>query len=172
MDLNPYVGTLGRELLDAIEIDNDVPSALIDRLTATMESAIRLTLLETLSAAAAEITSDLAPGSVQVRLRGRDPHFVVTSPQAHQPAVQLPPRVVALADGAPASVTGPSVRMNVRLPEQLKAAIEDAAGSEGRSLNAWMVRAASQALQCPGREHSSTPHGAPGPQAMSSPTFR
>ena len=35
-------------------------------------------LLEALSDAAGEITRELAPGSVEVRLRGRDPEFVVT----------------------------------------------------------------------------------------------
>ncbi|MFV2083259.1 hypothetical protein [Micromonospora sp. LOL_021] len=38
-----------------------------------------MTLLDALSAAADEITRDLAPGSVELRLRGRDPHFVVTA---------------------------------------------------------------------------------------------
>ena len=41
-----------------------------------------MTLLEALSAAADEISRDLAPGSVELRLRGRDPNFVVTSPPA------------------------------------------------------------------------------------------
>ena len=41
-----------------------------------------MTLLDALSAAADEITRDLAPGSVELRLRGRDPDFVVTPPPA------------------------------------------------------------------------------------------
>jgi len=44
-------------------------------------------LLDGLSAAADEITRELAPGSVEVRLRGRDPNFVVTTP--HLEAVGL-----------------------------------------------------------------------------------
>ena len=34
----------------------------------------------------------------------------------------------------------------MRLPEQLKAAVEEAAAKEGRSVNAWLVRAASAAV--------------------------
>ena len=49
--------------------------ALADRLTAPLDSAIRLALLEALSDAAEEITRELAPASVDVRLRGRDPKF-------------------------------------------------------------------------------------------------
>ncbi|MBP2327953.1 hypothetical protein JOF56_008338 [Kibdelosporangium banguiense] len=141
MDLSPYVDSLGRELLTVAENSGD--SALIERLTVAMESAIRLTLLEALSAAADEITSDLAPGSVQVRLRGRDPNFIVTPAQAEQPVESAAPvdnAVTGLEDG-------PAVRINVRLPEPLKAAIEEAAGKEGRSLNAWLVRAAATMLQ-------------------------
>ena len=48
--------------------------------SAPLESSTRLVLLDALAAAAGEITLDLAPGSVEVRLRGRDPEFVVTSP--------------------------------------------------------------------------------------------
>ena len=35
----------------------------------------------------------------------------------------------------------------MRLPEALKAQIEEAAAKEGRSVNAWLVRAASAGLQ-------------------------
>ena len=41
--------------------------------------AIRLALLEALTAAAEELTSELAPQSVEVRLRGRDPEFIVSA---------------------------------------------------------------------------------------------
>ncbi|WP_232533727.1 hypothetical protein [Plantactinospora sp. KBS50] len=33
------------------------------------------------------------------------------------------------------------------MPEQLKAAVEEAAAQEGRSVNAWLVRAAAAAVQ-------------------------
>src|SRR6185312_677044 len=85
MDLTPYVASLGRELLTAVESGGEEAGAVVERLTASMESAIRLALLEALSAAADEITRDLAPGSVQVRLRGRDPEFVVTPPASDRP---------------------------------------------------------------------------------------
>jgi hypothetical protein len=159
MDLSPYVVSLGRELLTAVETGGGDTSALIERLTVSMESAIRLTLLEALSAAADEITRDLAPDSVQVQLRGRDPNFVVTSRQVEQPP-ETPDRVAAPADDATVGFEdGPAVRINVRLPEQLKAAIEEAAGREGRSLNAWLVRAASTALQAPDRDNGSDQRG-------------
>ncbi|MGZ3148044.1 YlcI/YnfO family protein [Lentzea chajnantorensis] len=147
MDLTPYVASLGRELLTAAEMGSGEDSALVERLTVSMESAIRLALLEALSAAADEITADLAPDSVQVLLRGRDPRFVVTrrAPEP-QPAEVAPEPAPAPAEDASGYEDGATVRINVRLPEQLKAAIDEAAAKEGRSVNAWLVRAATAQL--------------------------
>ncbi|MBC6445766.1 ribbon-helix-helix protein, CopG family [Actinokineospora xionganensis] len=165
MDLTPYVDSLGRELLTVAETGGGDTSALVERLTVSMESAIRLTLLEALSAAADEITRDLAPGSVQVRLRGRDPNFVVTAGQVEQPVEDDSDRGAAPVEDAVAGFDdGPATRINVRLPEQLKAAIEEAAGREGRSVNAWLVRAASTALQAPERDLGSDRRGKRGAQ--------
>ncbi|MFD4639502.1 ribbon-helix-helix protein, CopG family [Lentzea sp. NPDC058436] len=154
MDLTPYVASLGRELLTAVETGGDEANALVERLTVTMESAIRLALLEALSAAADEITADLAPDSVQVLLRGRDPKFVVTR-RAPEPAAATPEPAPAppAEDVAAGYEDGTTVRINVRLPEPLKAAIDEAAAKEGRSANAWLVRAASAQLN-PKREQT------------------
>ncbi|GAA0718186.1 ribbon-helix-helix protein, CopG family [Dactylosporangium roseum] len=164
MDLTPYVASLGRELLTAVETGGD-DTALIERLTVSMESAIRLALLEALSAAADEITRELAPGSVQVRLRGRDPEFVVTPHQVEQPRHDTTDRgAVPPDDAATGFEDGATTRINVRLPEQLKAAVEEAAGKEGRSVNAWLVRAASTALRAAERDRGSDRRGKPNAQ--------
>src|SRR6266545_3868807 len=84
MDLTSYVDNLRRELAVAAEAGGEDARALAERLTAPLDAAARLALLEALSAAADEITRDLAPGSVEVRLRGRDPEFVVTAPPADE----------------------------------------------------------------------------------------
>jgi hypothetical protein len=137
----------------------------VERLTASMESAIRLTLLEAISAAADEITRDLAPGSVQVTLRGRDPQLVVTPPPADQPAAGIPVSATAPLDDAVTGLEdGPAVRVNLRLPDQLKAAFEEAAGREGRSLNAWLVRAGSAALRSADRDLGTDRGGSTGSQ--------
>src|SRR5262249_57466849 len=81
MELEPYVETLRQELAAAAEMAGTEARELAERLATPLESAARLALLEALSAAADEITRDLAPGSVHVRLRGREPSFVVTPAQ-------------------------------------------------------------------------------------------
>ncbi|OLR93286.1 YlcI/YnfO family protein [Actinokineospora bangkokensis] len=151
MDLTTYVSTLGREFATLAEAGGDEARELVERLTGSLESAIRMTLLEALSAAADEITRDLAPGSVELRLRGRDPGFVVTpaAPAPFDAAEEHPWPAVEADEVAPIPEDGPAARINVRLPEQLKAAVEEAAAKEGRSVNAWLVRAAVTALQRP-----------------------
>jgi hypothetical protein len=117
--------------------------------------------LDALAAAAQEITCELAPGSVEVRLRGRDPEFVVTTPT--EPAGD------DLADGAAATAVdlsaaagtfvgdeGGMARINLRMPDHLKSRIDRAAAGQGLSVNAWLVRAAAAALE------RTDPSGRPG----------
>ncbi|EHR61400.1 Arc family DNA-binding protein [Saccharomonospora cyanea] len=163
MDLTSYVSNLGREFATLAETGGEEARALVERLTGSLESAIRMTLLDALSAAADEITRDLAPGSVELRLRGRDPSFVVTPPPA-EPFDVADEDAAATVDNAPDSdlliaEEGPTARINVRMPEQLKTAIEEAATREGRSVNAWLVRAAAAALQQSAREQRPEPRG-------------
>src|SRR5882672_3270640 len=101
MNLTPYVDNLRRELAVAAEAGGEDARALAERLTASLESAARLSLLEALSAAADEITRDLAPGSVEVRLRGRDPEFVVTPPPDADEAPPVSSLRSALASAVP-----------------------------------------------------------------------
>ncbi|WP_327129590.1 YlcI/YnfO family protein [Streptomyces sp. NBC_01727] len=151
MELSSYVSNLGREFATLAETGGEEARALVERLSGPLESAIRMALLDALSAAADEITRDLAPGSVELRLRRRDPVFVVTSPSAEPfqlAAEDAAARVGGMPEGGLLiAEDGPAARINVRLPEQLKAAIEEAAAKEGRSVNAWLVRSAAAALQ-------------------------
>ncbi|MBA2806669.1 toxin-antitoxin system HicB family antitoxin [Streptomyces sp. KM273126] len=148
MDLTPYVDALRRELAIAAEAGGDDARELAERLTAPLESATRLTMLNVLSAAMDEITRELAPGSVDVRLRGLDPDFVVTLPSRDDDrfeAVAAPAE--PLAPTAPVDGDeGATARVNLRLPAQLKARAEEAAAREGLSVNAWLVRAVSAAV--------------------------
>ncbi|MBB5085228.1 hypothetical protein [Nonomuraea endophytica] len=148
MELAPYVDHLRRELAVAAEAGGEETRALAERLIASLESAARLALLEALSAAANEITRELAPGSVDVRLRGRDPDFVVTPPPV------APPRDTEAGSGAhqarsvrpPETDEGGTTRVALRVPDHLKPRIDEAAAREGLSVNSWLVRAVSAAL--------------------------
>ncbi|MQA02820.1 MAG: toxin-antitoxin system HicB family antitoxin [Streptosporangiales bacterium] len=161
MDLTPHVTQLRQQLAVAAEAGGEDARALAERLTAPLDSAVRLAMLEILSSAAEEITRDLAPGSVELRLRGHEPAFVVTPPPAEGalPDDTKPASLKSALAGAievtmgvrpPAEADegeGGTSRITLRLPEHLKPRIEAAASSAGLSVNAWLVRAVSSALE-------------------------
>ncbi|MCH6161126.1 hypothetical protein [Streptomyces marispadix] len=146
MDLTPYVDNLRRELAVAAEAGGEDARELAERLTAPLESATRLTMLNVLSAAMDEITRELAPGSVDVRLRGLDPDFVVTPPSGDDGPTESAAPAEPLKVHEPADGDEGTARVNLRLPARLKARAEEAAGREGLSVNAWLVRAVSAAV--------------------------
>lgn len=148
MDLSRYVDELHHELVVAAAAGGDDAAALAERLVAPLQSSVRLVLLDALGAAAAEITSELAPGSVELRLRGREPEFVVTPP-AGDPGpdeVADAPLAVAAERSTVDADDGGTARVTLRLPDGLKQRIEDAAAGEGLSVNAWLVRTLAGAL--------------------------
>jgi hypothetical protein len=146
MDLGTQVEGLRQQVAAAADAAGPEAQALVDRLMAPLDAAIRLTLQDTLAAAAEEITTELAPGSVELRVRGRDLEFVVTLPPA-EPAEDDAPGTRDHRDAAADGDEGATARINLRLPEQLKARVEAAAARDGQSVNAWLVRAAASAVQ-------------------------
>jgi len=143
MELEPYVAALRQEFAVAAAAAGDEAMRVAERLIVPLESSMRLALLEALSAAADEITRDLAPGSVHVRLQGREPQFVVTPAPAETGPVPPPS---AAPPHAPEGEDGAMARINFRLAQHLKDRIEQAADRSGLSVNGWLVRAAAAAL--------------------------
>jgi hypothetical protein len=176
MRLEPYVEAIRRQLEVAAEAGGEDARALAERLLAPLEAAIRLALQDALADAAEDITLELAPGSVELRLRGRDPEFVVTLPPAQASgegddgdedggdaaAADWRPRRAEPGDGAPRD-DDTVARINLRLPERLKARVEQAAADDGMSVNSWLARATASAVERSApvrRTERRTPHGA------------
>ena len=164
MDLRLYVENIHRHLAAAAEAGGEESRAVAESLIAPLDAALRLTLQDALTAAAEEITTELAPGSVELRLRGREVELVVTPPPPEQvfdgpgdgiqdevPTGQPAPAAVPEAD------EGSMIRINLRMSEQLKGRVEQAAGTEGLSVNAWLVRAATSALDRGGSARAANP---------------
>lgn len=161
MELARYVDDLQHRLLSAADAAGDEGRQLAERLTTPLEAAVRLALLEALSSAAGEISAELAPGSVDVRLRGGEPEFVVDAPG---PGREPPGRrggtdgpAGAAATAAPGEAVplpeaegGATTRTTLRLPDHLKTRAETAAARDGVSVNTWLVRAVAAALERPG----------------------
>ncbi|MBD8078458.1 histidine kinase [Cellulosimicrobium arenosum] len=158
MEITRYVDELHRQLATAAAAGGDEARDLAGRLTAPLDAAARLVLLDALSDAAGEISAELAPGSVDVRLRGGSPEFVVTAPAVPADQGDLPaPRAGSVpspetapsqvADADADAVSAATTRTTLRLPDHLKSQVEVAAARDGVSVNTWLVRSVSAALE-------------------------
>jgi hypothetical protein len=138
MDLSEYAESLRRELLAITRFAGEDVTRAAEMLAESLDSSVRLALLDVLSAAAEEITAGLDGAVIDVRLAGMEPEFVVT---LHQDAT---------AEPAPATADAPDdanqARITLRMPEGLKTRVESAAAGSGVSVNTWLVRAVSRAL--------------------------
>jgi hypothetical protein len=155
MELEPYVENIQRQLVDAAEAGGDEVGALAQRLLTPLDAALRLALQDVLVVAAEEVTTELAPGSVELRLRGRDLELVVTPPPVDRPDDRLADDTASTQRPAPGDVRAGAIegdesamsRINLRMPDHVKARVERAASADGLSVNAWLVRAAGAALE-------------------------
>jgi hypothetical protein len=139
MDITPYIDSLRRDLAAAAEAGGDEARAAAERLTLALDPAMRLALMDALSQAAAEITSELPAGSVDVRLRGREPEFVVDVPTTMPLAAPAPPIPPGPPEPEDLDEEGAVARVTLRIPESLKAKAEEMAARSGHSLNTWLV---------------------------------
>src|SRR5580692_9611223 len=122
MDLSEYSESLRRELVAITRFAGDDVSRAAEMLAESLDSSVRLALLDVVSAAAEEITAKLDGAVIDVRLSGLEPDFMVT---LHQEATAEP--ASDPADDAS------QARITLRMPEGLKARVESAAATSGVS---------------------------------------
>ena len=132
MQLDTHVQALQAELAALAGIGDEQVGAAADRLSQALAPSLRLLLLELLSEAALEVSSQLEAGHVEIRLAGQEPSLVyVEHEEAAAPA--------AAEDGLTARIT-------LRLPDSLKSSVERAAAKEGVSVNTWILKALARGL--------------------------
>ena len=73
MELDAYVDEIRRLVEVAADAGGDDARAAAEQLIAPLDAAVRLAVQHALADAAEEITCELAPGSVELRVRGREP---------------------------------------------------------------------------------------------------
>lgn len=146
MDITPFVDSLRQDLSRAAEVGGAEMRGAADRLLVSLEPAVRLTLMEALSQAAAEISAEANGIAVEVRLSGRDPTFALLSNPSRPTANEGTGDTLDADDGEGVA------RITLRLPEALKTRAEGQAARAGQSLNSWLVSAARVAAE---NEHSS-----------------
>jgi hypothetical protein len=139
MELSPYIESLKQSLKSAAAPGGKDVTAAAALLSEALEPSARLSFLEAMSDAAAEITAALDGASVDARLHGRGIEFIVNE-AGPPPAATVPP------DAASAGESDGTARITLRLPESLKDSVEQAASKENISVNAWLVRAIAAAV--------------------------
>jgi hypothetical protein len=144
MDLTPYVTAVEDSLAAAASAGSEETHRTAAALTAALEPATRLAIMDALSDLAREVSDALGDRTVELRLESGQVHAVV-SPSS------------AADDQAFESVAGPDdsvgepARVTLRLPESLKSGAERAAAAGGVSLNTWLIRAVQENLRAAGR---------------------
>jgi hypothetical protein len=141
MDITPYVEALRQDLSSVADAAGPEARAVAERLLLALDPAVRLALVEALSHAAAEITSELPAGSIDVRMHGREPTFVVDVPAVPIAPAPGPRPTTDDADEDADAGDGAVARITLRIPEPLKAKAEELAAKGGSSLNTWIVNA-------------------------------
>jgi hypothetical protein len=155
MELSDFAAKLHRELTSITRFAGEDVTRAAELLAETLDSSVRLILLDVLSAAAADITARLSDTVVEVRLADGEPTFVVMTAPPEPEYEEQPRPAAAGADQEPGA------RLTLRLPDSLKTRIEAEAARDGVSVNTWLVRAASRSLENPAR--GSRPSGRWGP---------
>src|SRR6476619_6746731 len=113
MDITPYVESLRSSLVSAADSAGDETRQAAERLGFALDPSARLALMEAVSQAAAEITSEMPNGGVDVRLAGRDLDFVVhMDPPAAPVAPPAPPAPPAPDDADEGGLS----RITLRIP--------------------------------------------------------
>ena len=143
MDITEHVDALRRDLAQAARAMGPEMEQAAERLGYAVDASTRLALMDALSHAAAEITNELDGRSVEVRLQGREPVFVVVGagppPLASEATTAIPESDTRLmSQGEEGDETA---RITLRIPEALKTKAEELAAGRGQSLNTWLVGA-------------------------------
>ena len=132
MQIDGYVQALRDDLARVAAVGDESTARAAELLSLALESAVGRRLLEALSEAALELSSQLDDGRVEVRFAGSDPELVLVRDEAES----------APAEAADEAFTA---RITLRLPESLKARLEVVASSSGVSVNTWIVQALQRA---------------------------
>jgi hypothetical protein len=142
MQLDDILSGVRDQLAATAALGDERTREIAAALATTIDPSVRLAILAALNSAADEITAALMdfPGSpaVSVGLDGDAVHVDVHATAPAEPPPSSAPR---------SEDTDTSARISLRLPESLKADVEAAAARENISVNSWLVRAISTALQ-------------------------
>ncbi|MFB9908211.1 toxin-antitoxin system HicB family antitoxin [Allokutzneria oryzae] len=168
MDLTPYIAALREDLATAASAGDEQTRRTAAVLSAALEPAARIAIMNALSDLAAQVTASQEDHVVEVRLRGREVEVVTSPVRAPRPRPEPAPEPEAAPTPEPEpepaaeeeqpkdetplktafdDATGNISRVTLRMVDEIKSKAEKAAASQGVSLNSWMGYAVRSALQ-------------------------
>jgi hypothetical protein len=134
MDLSPYLQSVRVGVANASALADEPTQKVAERLGTAIESSTRLALIQALSDAAGTISAELAPSSVELRMVGQDPEFVVSVQTAEaEPTLLLPEPESGEGDTSESPEDEPISRITLRLPQSVKTRVDEMASTEGIS---------------------------------------
>jgi predicted DNA binding CopG/RHH family protein len=141
MQIDGHIQALREDLARIAAVGDESTARAAQLLSVALESSLSRRLIEALSEAALELSTQLDDGRVEVRFAGADPEFVFVREESEE--------LAASSDEAL------SARITLRLPDALKQRVEEAASREGVSVNTWIVQALGRMSQSGATRRSS-----------------
>lgn len=141
MNVHPHLDQVQDQLRAAAALGDERTQQIAGALATAAAPAVRLAVLNALTATAHEINAALLdfPGSPAVTVRLDGDEVAVDVHASATPAVE--------PDEPRRDEGDATARISLRLTEALKAEIDAAAEQDGVSVNTWLVRAAGSALR-------------------------
>jgi hypothetical protein len=151
MNLSPYIDSVRAGVANASSLADEHTQQVAERIGVAIDSSTRLALIQALSDAAGSISAEIAPSSVELRIVGQDPEFVVSIQTSQsEPTLLMPEPEPASEEAAEPPMTEaedePVARITLRLPQSVKTRVDEMASADGISTNAWLIRAIMDAL--------------------------
>jgi hypothetical protein len=133
MRVDSYVQAVCEDLGRVAAVGDESTARAAELLAVALEASVGRRFQEALAEAALELSGQLEPGTVEVRVAGSDLELVHVNDAG--PAT------------AEASDEAFSARITLRLPESLKSRLDQAAANNGVSVNTWLVQALNRVLE-------------------------
>lgn len=125
MKMSSFIDRLSADLLALGHLGGADLESAVTRLLPTLEPVLRTRLLEALTEVANELKEQLPGAHLEARLNGDEVELAYIREEVTSREI-------------PADL---NARITLRLPEDLKSRIEQAATKEGISLNSWLLKA-------------------------------
>ncbi len=115
------------------ELGDETVAEVADRIAAIVARSAPSRILDLVTEVAAEVSAELPEGRVEIHLVGDDVEFAYIDERTHTPEPEAEQ----------------SARITLRLSDHLKSRVEESAGSEGLSVNSWILRTLERGTSAP-----------------------